>query len=100
LKSDLLVDLVVVVVVDMDFDGDGNGNVAAPTLTLRFRTSRSTLRRPFQQIDPPSVTHMANELAHAKGVGGCVVMIAVQSSTLAGHVAVAVAVKVHDDDHD
>jgi hypothetical protein len=35
-----------------------------------------------------------------EGIGGCVARIAPQSSTLAGHVAVAVKVHVHDDDHD
>jgi hypothetical protein len=78
------------VVVVVDFDGDGNGDVAARTLTLRLRT--------FGQLD----MRLRTEARHARGVGGCVAMMAVQSSTLVGHVAVAVAVKVHDhdDDHD
>jgi hypothetical protein len=88
-ESVLLVDLVVVVVVDMDFDGDSDGDrgVAAPSLTLRFRTSWSTLRS-IVPNDPRSLPTPAARRA----------MIAVRSSTLAGHVAVAV--KVHDDDHD
>jgi hypothetical protein len=63
------------VVLVVDFDGDGD--MAARTSTLRFRTSWQ-----------------------ARGISGCLAMVALQSSTLAGHVAVAVKGHVHDDEHD
>jgi hypothetical protein len=68
------VDLVVVLVLVVDFDGDGDVEVDARPLTLRA----------------------ASRAVSAISSRGCLAL----SSTLVDQLHVAVAVKVHDQDHD